>query len=160
MKELLTSADNKKTYACSGVYLWEEPCPAGLCVSYVGQSRNLWYRQLEHYWYQLGSAYLLPGKYRECGEDWSLDLSRRDVQETLFDLTRFTKLVRENFAYMQSIRLHLALTEDPKVVEANLIYQLQPIGNARYKKTAPATVVDFEHLNKKWTPNNSAERTR
>ena len=160
MRELLTSPDKRDQFSRSGVYIWEEQTDNAYCVSYVGKGNNLWKRQLEHYWYQLGSAYLLPGRYRDCGEDWSLDMSSLHVQETLFDLPKFTKLVSENFAYINSLRIHLAFTDDTKVVEANLIYALQPVGNSRGKVTPPATVIEFEHRNRKWTANNTPEDIR
>ncbi len=151
IRDILTAEDREERLGRSGVYIWEEETPDGFRVAYIGKAENLWRRQLEHYWYQLGSAYLLPGRYRECGEDWGLDLSSPKVQETLFDLDQFSKLVAENFAYINSVRIHLAFTDDTKVVEANLIYDLQPKANTRGKKTQPATVVEFEHHDRKWT---------
>jgi hypothetical protein len=45
-------------------------------------------------------------------------------------------------------------------VEANLSYILQPVGNSRGKATPPATVIEFDHRNKKWTANNTSDGIR
>lgn len=158
IKDILSSSEHRAKFGCTGVYLWEEPTPNGLSVTYVGKANNLWYRQLEHYWFQLGSAYLLPGKYRECGNDWSLDLSRPEVLEILFDLANFQKLVAENFKYIHNLNIHLAPCEDNTVIERNLIFQLKPIGNERGKKTKPLNEVSFVHQNARWTSNRGSER--
>ncbi len=156
IQDILTCTPPCTNFRHAGVYLWEENRPGGdgrYQVIYVGKANNIWKRQLEHYWYQLGGAFLLRGCYRECEEDWGLDLSKAEVRDTLFNLPKFIQLVSENFNYINRLKIHVApvAPEDTRLVEANLIYQLQPEDNLRGKASSPAVELDFDHQNQQWT---------
>ena len=153
IKDFLSSSEHRERFSCFGVYLWEEPTSDGFSVIYVGKANDLWYRQLEHYWTQLGGAYLLPGKYRDCGKDWTLEFSSPEALEILLNLESFQKLVSENFAYIHNLNIYLAPCESNALVERNLIFQLQPYGNKRGKKTRPLHEVSFLHRNARWIEN-------
>ncbi len=155
IQDILTGTPPCEDLRRAGVYLWVENRSGGDGdgngrVIYVGKANNLWYRQLEHYWYQLGGAYLLRGCYRECGKDWGLDLSKAEVRDTLFNLPKFIQLVSENFDYINSLEIHVAPVENTRLVEANLIYNLKPRDNSRGKASPPAEILEFDHQNKEW----------
>jgi len=142
-------------YHIPGVYLWTEPSQVGNndYVSYVGKSeQDLWKRQFEHYLCEIGGQYIIPETFRRNKKRWEMDYDCPEVRRVVFSYKEFIGLVEEAFDYVPFLRIYLcpidaALTAN---VERNLIWDLQPRDNIRYKKSKPCKQLRLVHHNACW----------
>lgn len=162
-EELLTSAANKAEFSKPGVYLWiDEFCkPEKIC--YVGRATgapDLWIRHWAHYISLIAGHYQLPGVAGPDGTPWEMAPANPAVIATVFEEDKYLALVRAGFAYAKHLRLFLCPlnAELVRMVERQLLYELQPVGTTWGRKTAPITLLSLIHESASWlTPSTKTQ---
>ena len=140
-----------------GVYLWIEKRQEWEQISYVGKATGrpgLLARQRKHYSNLIGGRYTIPEHFREGRQRWIPNQYPEDA-DILSDVEEFILLVRHAFHYGDHIKIFLAplphlVSEKLKVVERNLLYDLQPVGTAPGTKTIPKEKLQIQHRNAGW----------
>lgn len=135
-----------------GVYLWVEDLPnqVGKRLSYVGKASGkptLYARQLQHYAYTVGGLYMIPREYRDERTKWAVDWKRPECVSVMLDEEQFIRVVRDGFRLAAATAVYLAPYRDGDlgVLEANLLYALQPTGTDRGTRYPPKTRLEVLH---------------
>lgn len=154
-RKLITDKELRDRWNVSGLYLWIDPTDQGETIYYVGKATgapSLFKRQLEHYQHYICGAYDIPAQVRSSRTYWRLDFKAPGVAEAITDREKLFQLVEDGFRYASSFKIFLA--EAPRervgVIEANLLYSLEPVGNTRGKYTKPAEEIEIIHENAAW----------
>ncbi|MEX2257288.1 MAG: hypothetical protein WD672_01140 [Woeseia sp.] len=156
LQDFFTVNELKRKFAVPGVYIWIEDTPTGEHLSYVGKASGsppLFIRQQQHYANMIGGLYTIPKCYRSADFDWVPDWSKSDVAETLLDSDRFHQVVDDAFAYASHCAIYLAVLESAgqtKLIERQLLYDLQPTGTRWGKSTLPGVPLSITHHNAIW----------
>jgi hypothetical protein len=157
-RDLIADQELRDRWNVSGVYLWMDPTRGEETICYVGKTKarggapSLFKRQLQHYTDYIGGAYDIPEKMRSTGIYWRLHLNEPGVAETLTNREKVRELAADGFTYANSLKIFLA-EADPEsvdIIEANLIYSLQPVDNVSGKNRRPAHETKIVHKNAPW----------
>jgi len=157
--QLINDDSIRKEYQVRGVYIWilHHKSDEKKELYYVGRASgkpNLWQRQWQHYKNYIGGIYDIPGEFRKSGEYWSNDVNDK-ARNVILDKRKFLELVSEAFDFTKYLKIFLCplKEEDPqhiKIVERNLLYDLQPTGTTGGKESEPSNRLKISHRNATW----------
>jgi hypothetical protein len=163
--QLITDKELRTRWNVPGVYLHVTPAGQGETIYYVGKATgapSLFKRQLEHYQHYICGAFDIPAEVRRSGTYWRLNLNEFGVAETITDREKLLELVEDGFEYASSFKIFLA--EAPRervgVIEKNLLYDLQPVGNTRGMKKQPTEEINIVHENARWATDEVREKIK
>jgi hypothetical protein len=153
--QLIADAQLRERWDVPGVYLWIDRRGPDSTLSYVGKAAGppaLWRRQLQHYMSYIGGSYVIPKYARISGIEWSLDVKRPGVVDTILDYGKFISLVREGYDYANNIEIYLAETNKSLVhiLERILLYELCPTQTEWRTQNAPKERLQVMHAKATW----------
>ncbi len=155
-RELFGNEHLKQWFSSPGVYLWVQNHNNFQTLHYVGKAGgkpSLYTRQLQHYQYFIGGLYTIPGEFRKSVKDWVPDRNKEEVYSVLLDKSKFIEVVEEAFDCINSYSIHmakLATASEAKVVERQLLFDLQPTGTRWGCSSPPAVPIRIVHSNATW----------
>lgn len=101
----------------------------------------------------IGGLYTIPQEYRQSNEDWVPNWSLPTVAEVILDRKKFQKVIDEGFAYEAACQVYLAALDSAdlsKIVERQLLYDLQPHSTSWGTKSEPHSPIDIVHIDATW----------
>jgi hypothetical protein len=139
-----------------GVYLWTSG--SGSKLRYVGRAWkcSIWTRLRAHLLKQIGGSYIVPPEYLPSGSaptGWAIDWQNQTCRETLQNVERFiAEVVRPSFKMAEDSVIWYANVDINfvRVVERQLIYDLQPMDNDPRTMTIPKHWIDVRHESAAW----------
>ena len=140
-------------YKCtSGVYLCTEQQGATTVLTYVGKAADLWTRQVQHYMNQISGQAIIPKDFCSDGQAWDALYKHDRFRAIVSDVERFRQLVTDAFRYVQHVRVFLCRrpAKEVRVLERNLLYDLQPRDTKWGRETVPSVRIDIRHRNALW----------
>ena len=157
LRDFIRSNELKERFSCAGVYIWIDKLPDGSeRLSYVGKAGgrpSLHHRQQQHYANMVGGLYTIPKEYRQSNEAWVPNWSLPTVAEVILDREKYQKVIDEGFAYEAACQVYLATldsADESKIVERQLLYDLQPSSTSWGTKSAPNSPIDIVHIDANW----------
>jgi hypothetical protein len=141
-----------------GVYIWVTEENGKYYIDYVGRalgSPNLGHRQQTHVANFLGLRYWIPSFHTPEGCPEWMPGSYPDNKIILFNEAEYLKIYRAARNYVSSISVYLAPMLDSssdtiKIVERNLLFDLQPRTTSWGRKTTPSIQYSLKHKNALW----------
>jgi hypothetical protein len=150
----------RERFSCAGVYLWIQHHDGLEELNYVGKasgSPTLYKRQLEHFRDCIGGRHHLPKPFRPIGTAWIPDPTTQACYSVLLDPTRFHGLIDDAYVMIDTFKVYLARTAvfpDPKksakLIERQLLFDLQPVGTGWGLGSPPSELVEIIHHNATW----------
>jgi hypothetical protein len=143
----------KEEFGGYGVYIWVINRTDYDEIKYVGMSSYwpLWWRQSNHIRYFLGGLYKIPEDFCRNNKKWVPDETLPECRKIMLDLDKYVEVLKDSRRYMNAINVYAAKTkkEETKIIERNLIYNLQPLGQ-NGTKSVPSNMIRIYHKNATW----------
>lgn len=157
LSEFFIDPAMKDKYDRPGVYLWIEELPNGKKrLSYIGRATGrptLWKRHLQHYAFLVGGLYTIPKEFRRSYKDWIPDWTKEEAAATILSVEKFLNVVEEGFRYAVACSIYLWPSKpdvDVRLIERNLLYDLQPTSTIWGTKSEPVTRLNIRHREPAW----------
>ncbi len=140
-----------------GVYMWVCSIGNRCWIDYIGKatgSPTLIRRQQEHVENQLGLRYRIPKEFMPGDEDWVPGVYPKNTA-WLLDPHKRALLIDAARTYLDASTVFLApqpemSSQELRLLERNLLWDLQPLGTTPGTKTPPKEQQDIVHVNAGW----------